>query len=255
MSLFRIAALLGCLLICDAPAVAEWATLKGKFELGIGPIPPVPRLKLHAGMKVCGQQSLMNEQLVINQRNRGIRDVVIWAVGPRRVHPDYSKDQEPVVVDNRNCRFEPHVVCLPTTRTLRIKNSDAFAHNYFVPFFTNDSINRLVPSKKFVDIQLTKREVAPVSVTCGVHPWMHGVLLVQEHPYMVSTDDDGQFALKNLPAGPLLLQVWHKKTGWMKSVSIDGKKTSWKRGRYSIKLLEDQFHTYSIPLDAFKKKT
>ena len=77
---------------------------------------------------------------------------------------------------------------------------------------------------------------------------MKGVVLVQDHPYMALTDEDGRFELKDLPAGKLTLKVWHEKAGWVKDVLVDGKKTKLSRGRYSItmKAGKDEDHKYVL---------
>ena len=234
---------------------AEWGTLKGQFLYG-GPgtsPPPAVRLKANPKMNICGNQPLFNESLIVSSKNRGIQNIIIYAYKPGRVHPKYAQQQAPVIADNKNCRFEPHVTLVPTTRILRVKNSDPFAHNYFVQFLKNRPQNPLVASGQFVDIQLSKSELLPISVTCGVHPWMRGIVLVQDHPYMAATDADGKFELQLLPSENLTLRVWHEKAGWIKEVSIDGKRTNWHKGRYPIKLDKTQNHVYEVPPQLFDK--
>ena len=65
---------------------------------------------------------------------------------------------------------------------------------------------------------------------------MSGVVFVQDHPYMAVTDEDGKFEIKNLPAGKHTFKVWHEKVGYLKSVIIDGKKETFKRGRYLLEV-------------------
>lgn len=218
-------------------------------------MPVEQELKFRAGMQVCGKQQLVDESLIVNKQNRGIRDVVLWAYKPNRVHPGFAKqNNQPVVVDNKNCRFEPHVVLVSTSRKLQVTNTDNFAHNYFAQFFKNNSVNPLVTPHAAVDFKFTSAESVPIVAKCSIHSWMNGVVLVQDHPYMASSDEDGKFELRNLPSGDLTICVWHQKMGWIKEVLIDNKKANWKRGRYRIKLEDNEDHTFVVDPKLFAKK-
>jgi len=44
------------------------------------------------------------------------------------------------------------------------------------------------------------------------------------HPYFAVTDKDGNFEIKNVPAGKLRLMVWHEEPGWgVKEAGKSGK--------------------------------
>ena len=54
----------------------------------------------------------------------------------------------------------------------------------------------------------------PIKIECNIHPWMNGWVRVFDHPYFAVTDADGNFELKNAPAGNYRLMVWHGQGGW-----------------------------------------
>ena len=160
------------------------------------------------------------------------------------IAPSYEATAKDVVVlDNKNCRFEPHVVVLRTTQTLDIlKNSDPIGHNTKADYINNPSFNNLIPSNndmKMVDKDgkpiITKDEGLPMPFSCSIHPWMAGVILIRSNPYMAASAPDGKFEIKDLPAGKELeFQFWHGVN--LKDIKGNGLKVDNKgRGKIMIK--------------------
>jgi hypothetical protein len=247
------AMLLFVLGISASAGAADWATLKGQFLYGKenATVPTSIKLVPTKDVEVCGKNQLYDESLVVNPENRGVSGIILWVFRPKSVHPDYAKtENSEVMLDNLGCRFEPHVQTLRTTQKLVITNSDPVPvnHNSMITFFKNDEVNPMIPPGGKVEFTFPKAESFPATVSCSIHPWMKGIVLVQDHPYMAVTDKDGNFELKNLPAGKLSIKVWHEKAGWVKDVLVDGKKTKLSRGRYSItmKAGKDEEHKYVL---------
>ena len=245
--------------VCVESASAQWASLKGQFLFGKEgtEIPNAAKLNPTKDTQVCGKEPLFDESLVVNEENRGLRNVFLWVYKPKKVHPDYGKADETaatIVLDNVWCRFEPHALAVRTDQTFRISNSDSVGHNSLINFIRNTPVNPIVPARSHHDVKLSKPEMLPLQVSCSIHPWMQGRVLVQDHPYMAVTDEDGKFELKNLPAGKLTLKVYHEKSGWVQAASIDGKKATWKKGKYSVTMKggKDQEHVYTLDPKIFK---
>ena len=51
-----------------------------------------------------------------------------------------------MVLDNKDCRFDPHVAFVQTGQTLVIKNSDTVGHNSNVATIKNPPSNNLIPA-------------------------------------------------------------------------------------------------------------
>jgi len=149
------------------------------------------------------------------------------------VHPDL-KATEPVVLDNLNCRFSPHVVFVQTGQDLIIKNSDPVGHNSNVATLKNPASNTLIPASGETKVSFRSDEAVPAAVTCNIHPWMKGWVVVRDNPYAAVTDEEGNFTIKSLPEGEVELQFWHEKAGYLDSIVINGKKTDVKRGRMDV---------------------
>jgi len=48
-------------------------------------------------------------------------------------------------------------------------------------------------------------------VFCSIHAAMNCIILVLETPHFSATDDQGRYAIANLPAGTYKLKAWHER--------------------------------------------
>lgn len=125
-------------------------------------------------------------------------------------------------LDQRGCEFRPHVLLLPQNAELRITNSEAMLHN--VRAFNEQAVmlfNDAMPRKGQV---LKKRFAEPgrLVVRCGVHKWMHALVVITDHPHYALTDEKGYFRLEGIPEGTYSLKVWHESLGELEA-SVDSK--------------------------------
>ncbi len=227
---------------------AEWGSISGRFVYD-GDAPTPPKLTVDKDVDVCGKHNLVNEELIVGE-DKGIANIVIF-VRDRKidVHPDL-KATEPVVLDNLNCRFAPHVVFVQTGQDLLIKNSDPVGHNSNVATLKNPASNTLIPASGETKVTFRSDEAVPAAVTCNIHPWMKGWVVVRDNPYAAVTGEDGSFTIEKLPAGEVELQFWHEKAGYLDSMVINGKKTSVKRGRMDVEVEADGTDLGEMVLDA-----
>jgi hypothetical protein len=73
-------------------------------------------------------------------------------------------------------------------------------------------INKAQPGfKKVITETFTKPEV--IKVTCDVHSWMLGWLIVMPHPYFGVTDERGVAWIEGVPAGSHTVEIWHEMLG------------------------------------------
>ena len=83
--------LISLLLPCGASnAFGQWAMLKGQFVFGDEgtPIPKREEFVPRKDVAICGKNALLGEALVINKKNRGIKNIILWAYKPSAIHPD-----------------------------------------------------------------------------------------------------------------------------------------------------------------------
>lgn len=216
-------------------AVADgWGTLRGKFVFQGDPPPARPKT-VDKDVSFCGKHTIVFEDVVLGPGN-GLANVVVYIKRPpAQIHPDFTDGEgAEVVLDNKNCRFEPHVSLLTTKDKFVVLNSDPVGHNtnYTGRGGFSESI---APGGKLVK-SFSKRGDVPAATRCDVHPWMDAWVLVLDHPYSAKSADDGSFEIKNLPAGiDLEFQVWHERA---KKVTAAGQ-VPIKSGRFKVKIPKD----------------
>ncbi|WP_339908400.1 hypothetical protein [Symmachiella dynata] len=239
-------------------ADAKWGDLSGQFIYGGEP--PVPEaLELNKDAEFCGPFDLHSEQLRVDKESRGIANVVIWLEMPRRqtppIHESYAESAKAdVLLANKDCRFVPHVTTLRTTQKLLIKNDDKIAHNTAAYLKRNLPFNAVSPPETEDRRTARRVERAPAKVSCSIHAWMTGWLLVQDHPYMAVTDKEGRFTIKNLPAGEWTFHVWHEVPNDVTAASQESASQTWKKGlvTVTVKPGENDFGQWTLDPKLFK---
>jgi len=241
-----------CLVAASATAQAadEWGNLKGRFVFD-GKAPTAARLDA-SKEPVCNQPPAIFDQSLVVSDKGGLADVVVWVrTKDVKVHPDFAKTaKDKVTIDNKHCVFEPHVVTMRTTQTLEVKNSDPVPHNTNINGAANSVPNQVIPANSSDDKTLPLPELIPVEVNCNIHGWMRARVLVRPDPYFAVSDKDGNFEIKNLPAGTELeFQVWQEKSGYVEKAKIDGKDPKWTRGRFKMTIKPGDNNLGEIKLD------
>jgi len=228
----------------QAAKATGWGTIKGRFVYD--GTPPTPAaIAITKDPEVCGKHPLNNESLLVGS-DHGIANVVVYARDRKiEVHPDYAASaKDKVVLDNHECHFVPHVLAVRAGQTLDVKNTDTVSHNTKAAFVINTAVNNTIPvGDQPLEVPITQGEQGPVEVSCTIHPWMKGYLVVQPHPYMAVSGKDGTFELKNVPAGvPVEFQVWHEaSTGSNGAVAVSRPELKWQNnGRFTVTLEPDQ---------------
>ena len=184
-------------------------TISGRVSLG-GAAPPVPQLTVHKDVQCCGS-TIPSPRLSLGKDN-GLKNAVVYlekVTGGKRL--DISTQ---VLLDQRECHFEPHVVIVPYGAQLVIRNSDEVLHNVRA-YHIEDGRTVFNIAQPIKGQQTSIRPAlfdrpGIYHATCDAgHPWMSAFIVVAEHPYYVITDDNGEFTLEDIPPGKYRLKVWH----------------------------------------------
>jgi hypothetical protein len=215
--------LVAVLLGADAPQ--QWGTVKGQIVWAGGTIPAPKKANVDKDQNVCLKDGdVFLEDWVTNKDNKGIRWVFVWLVpdppDPKAklpIHPSLQKPKEKQAeLDQPCCQFIPHALAMREGQDLVARNSAPIAHNvrWTGHPLKNPGGNLIVPPKGQHVIQGLKADRFPVMVACDIHKWMSATVRVFDHPYYAVTDKDGKFEIKNAPAGPCRLMVWHPPVGY-----------------------------------------
>ena len=195
--------------------------IEGKVQLQ-GKLPQPSRLEVEAKHQAdCGKGKL-SPKLKVSAEG-GVANTVVWIEGvpggdiSSAVEKNYELDQI-------HCEFNPHIQLIPKGATLSILNSDGFLHN--VRAFDETALmlfNDAMPKKGQV---LRKRFDKPgrILVRCGVHNWMHALVVVQDHPYYALTDEKGAFKIAGIPEGTYTIRAWHESLGELREEATPQKK-------------------------------
>lgn len=218
--------------LADMTRAADWGNLKGQFIYDGTPPDPAP---LQVDKEpACKKHQLVDESLVVNKENKGLANVVIFVSTKKnklKVNPDLEKEKkDTAVLDNKDCRFSPHILAMEVSQTLEILNSDGFSHNSNVTVLGEEGINPLLGPGNKATYKFAKAQRLPVNVNCNIHGWMKGYVVVKDNPYMAVTDEDGNFEIKDLPVGELEFTVWQENSGYLNA------KPDWKKGVFKMKI-------------------
>jgi plastocyanin len=195
-----------------ACGMAEAGDVHGHITLtGTPPVPkPIPITKDEA---VCGKVEHLEDALLVSP-DKGIKNVVVRIADPGDGKPAPTPEKHPVL-DQNGCRFVPRILLIPAGAVLDLLNSDGLLHNIHTWGKANPSFNRAQP--KFVKLMNTTFEKPEIlRISCDVHPWMSGWIIVEGHPYYALSDDQGNFAIAGVPPGPHVLELWHETLGVQK---------------------------------------
>ena len=222
-------------------AAQKWGTLSAKFVLD-GKLPVREKLALNKDIAFCMKQHPIDEGLIVNPANNGIQNVVVYlelkkSEKLKAIHPDYKREfKKTVKVTNAFCRFEPHIGFVRTGQKINLGNSDPISHNILANMLYNDPFNIAIQPKGSVEQSFSRTERRPCQLTCPIHSWMKGYLIVKDHPYVGISNKDGQLQIKNIPTGKWTFQFWHEEPGYLKKLTVNKQTIEDRKGLYELEI-------------------
>ena len=190
-----------------APHEAAGGSIKGTVVLK-GTTPELRKLAVTIDQYVCGKEK-NPEDLVLSPQG-GIRSAVVWLDKPPA--PAASEALPSTTsMDQKECMFSPRVVVVPAGGRIDFLNSDRLLHNLHSTPNANPPFNRTQPKGRTITISFSHPEI--IRVTCDLHSWMRGWVVVAEHPFYALTNGAGDFELRGLPPGRYTLKAWQERLG------------------------------------------
>jgi plastocyanin len=149
--------------------------------------------------------TLYSEQYVVSNGG-GFGNVFIYikdGLGNRV----YAAPTTPVDIDQKGCRYVPHVVGVMVGQPVRFTNSDPTMHNvHMVPTVAgNQAVDISQPPANGAngaqDERTFKSPELMMPVRCNNHPWMQAFINVSANPFFAVSDVSGRYFIKGLPPG------------------------------------------------------
>jgi hypothetical protein len=191
-------------------AVTNGGTISGTVKWS-GPVPRPLLFPITKDNQICDPESKKTadlERLIVGPRG-GVANTIVYlkdiSSGKALVMPE----QHPHL-DQRNCRYIPHILLVPQNDALEIESSDATLHtihmegaaSFNLPFpFPHQPTSRVMSTPGLVHLRCN-----------GGHVWMNAEMMVIPHPYYAVTDESGHFQLTDVPPGTYEIVAWHE--GW-----------------------------------------
>ncbi|MES2223294.1 MAG: carboxypeptidase regulatory-like domain-containing protein [Acidobacteriota bacterium] len=164
---------------------------------------------------VCSQGSTtpnMTEQYVVHDGRLANAFLYIKDGLGNRI---YMPTKTPVVLDQKGCRYIPHVIGAMVGQPVEFRNSDRTMHNVHVVPPGSDSSGFDISQAPMAG---TERHIfrdagLMIPVRCNNHPWMEAFLNIVKNPFFAVSRADGSFEIQGLPPGTYTLVAAHEKLG------------------------------------------
>ena len=194
-----------------APVVADAATIAGSVKFAAAP-PRMAPMQMGADPACAAQHPTPppDEEVIVGPAGELANVIVYVKNAPAGNYPTPG----PAVLDQKGCKYIPHVSVAQVGQPIQIKNSDATLHNVHAMPEVNNGFNEGQPVQGMVSTKkFDKPELKPFKIKCDVHGWMKSYMAVLPHPYHGVSQMNGTFTIGNLPPGNYTLVAWHEKYG------------------------------------------
>ena len=126
-----------------------------------------------------------------------------------------SAPPTPVVLDQKGCKYTPHVVAVMRGGAVEFRNSDSTMHNiHTMPTVVgNEVIDVSQGPKGAPQVRRFDNAEVMMPVRCNNHPWMNAFINISATPFFAVSAADGSFTISGLPAGDYTLGFVHEKLG------------------------------------------
>lgn len=183
-----------------------------------------PRVVRMDSDPLCMPEGPQTSEVLIVGPGNGLQNAFVYVKDGLGAEYTFTAPQTPVVLDQKGCKYTPHVFGVQVGQPVIIMNSDPTLHNVHAVPKVNAEFNFGQATKGMKTTRMFDKPEVMVPFRCDVHGWMASYGGVLEHPYFAVSNADGSFEIKGLPAGTYTIEVWHERLGTQTTqVTVDGK--------------------------------
>ena len=189
-------------------ATIDWATagpIEGTVHYSKTPPKPV-QIDMNQDPACTLGPSNFTEQYVVG-KDGGFANVFVY-IKDGLGNKVYAAPTQPVNIDQKGCRYVPHVVGTMVGQPVRFTNSDPTMHNvHMTPTVAgNQEVDISQPPAgsaggRGQDERTFREPELMIPVRCNNHPWMQAFINVVANPFHAVSDTSGKYAIKGLPPG------------------------------------------------------
>lgn len=191
-------------------SISDGGTISGTVKW-TGTVPRQLDFPVTKDPQICdpdGKKSVSLERLIVGPEG-GVANTIVYLKNISAGKPMELPEQRRHL-DQRHCRYVPHILLVPANAALQMQSSDATLHtihmdgaaSFNLPFpFANQITSRTMSTPGLVNLRCN-----------GGHVWMNAEMMVVPHPYYAVTDESGRYEFTNVPAGTYQIVAWHE--GW-----------------------------------------
>jgi hypothetical protein len=191
-------------------SVSDGGTISGTVKWS-GPVPRNLQFPITKDPQICDPESNKTadlERLIVGS-DGGVANTVVYlkniTSGKAMDLPEQRRH-----LDQKHCRYIPHILLVPENTALTMMSSDATLHTIHMDGAA--TFNLPFP---FVDRPTSRTMSTPglVHLRCnGGHVWMNAEMFVAPNPYYAVTDESGRYQFTDVPPGTYQIVAWHE--GW-----------------------------------------
>ncbi|MDQ2924524.1 MAG: carboxypeptidase regulatory-like domain-containing protein [Acidobacteriota bacterium] len=191
----------------DAGKVSGTIRINGK---------PPARVKIDMSMDpACAMTAAENDAEQYMVSNGKLANVYVYikaGAAPSKA----PANSAPVVLDQKGCRYTPHVIALQQGGSVEFRNSDPTMHNVHTTPTAGGGNPVIDVSQSPMGQPQTRKFSQPetmLPVRCNNHPWMNAFINIADTPYFAVSGADGSFTIGGLPPGNYTVAAVHEKLG------------------------------------------
>ena len=123
-----------------------------------------------------------SRQLIeVDPETKGLKDAVVWLEGVPEPRGDQEVTRKPVVMDQQNFFFLPHVLAVKSGQVVEFRNSDVANHGVRASSLEpGNQFNVMIPfGERYTHRFVTSKH--PVAIGCPIHTAMAAWIFVFDH--------------------------------------------------------------------------